>query len=49
MIQHEMDHLDGILFVDHASPIRRKMLSGKLMGITKGHVRTRYRVKTDKK
>ena len=49
MIQHEMDHLDGILFVDHASPIRRKMLSGKLMGITKGNVRTRYRVKTDKK
>ena len=49
MIQHEMDHLDGILFVDHASPIRRKMLSGKLMGISKGNVRTRYRVKTDKK
>lgn len=49
MIQHEMDHLDGILFVDHASPIRRKMLSGKLAGISKGHVRTRYRVKSDKK
>jgi len=49
MIQHEMDHLDGILFVDHASPIRRKMISGKLAGISKGNVRTRYRVKTDKK
>lgn len=49
MIQHEMDHLDGVLFVDHASPIRRKMLSGKLTGISKGNVRTRYRVKTDKK
>ncbi|MCR5708960.1 MAG: peptide deformylase [Bacteroidales bacterium] len=49
MIQHEMDHLDGILFTDHASPIRRKMLTGKLMNITRGNVRTRYRVKTDKK
>ena len=49
MIQHEMDHLEGILFVDHASPIRKKMLTGKLMGITKGNVHTRYRVKTDKK
>ena len=49
MIQHEMDHLDGILFTDHASPIRRKMLSGKLMNISRGNVRTRYRVKTDKK
>ena len=49
MIQHEMDHLDGVLFTDHASPIRRKMLTGKLMNISKGNVRTRYRVKTDKK
>ena len=49
MLQHEMDHLDGILFTDHASPIRRKMLSGKLMNISRGNVRTRYRVKTDKK
>lgn len=48
MIQHEMDHLDGILFVDHATPIRKKMLTGKLMGITKGKVHPRYRVKTDK-
>ena len=49
MIQHEMDHLDGVLFVDHASPIRKKMLTGKLMGISKGNVKTRYRVKTEKK
>lgn len=49
MVQHEMDHLEGVLFVDHASPIRKKMLTGRLMGIAKGNVRTRYRVKTDKK
>ena len=49
MVQHEMDHLEGVLFVDHASPIRKKMLTGRLMGIANGNVRTRYRVKTDKK
>ena len=25
-VQHEMDHLDGIIFIDHISPLRRKML-----------------------
>lgn len=49
MIQHEMDHLDGVLFVDRAAPIRRKMLTGKLMNISRGNVHPRYRVKTDKK
>jgi len=28
-IQHEIDHLDGVLFIDHLSPIKRKMLLGK--------------------
>lgn len=28
-IQHEIDHLDGVLFIDHLSPIKRKMLMGK--------------------
>lgn len=49
MIQHEMDHLDGVVFTDHASPIRKKMLAGKLHGISKGCVRTHYRVKSDRK
>lgn len=49
MVQHELDHLDGVLFVDHASPIRKKMLQGKLAGIAKGNVRTFYKVKTDRK
>ena len=30
VLQHEVDHLDGILFVDRISPIRRKLLSKKL-------------------
>ncbi|MDX2469577.1 MAG: peptide deformylase [SAR324 cluster bacterium] len=29
-IQHELDHLDGVLFIDHLSPLRRKMIQKKL-------------------
>lgn len=28
-IQHEIDHLDGVLFIDHVSPLKRRMLIGK--------------------
>jgi peptide deformylase len=28
-IQHEIDHLDGVLFIDYLSPIKRKMLLSK--------------------
>lgn len=28
-VQHEIDHLDGILFIDHLSPIKRRMLLSK--------------------
>ena len=45
MVQHELDHLDGNLFVDHVSPIRRKMIARKLQGISKGAVQTRYKSK----
>lgn len=45
IIQHEYDHIDGILFVDHLSPLRRRLLSGKLSDITKGNVDVDYRMK----
>ena len=45
MVQHELDHLDGILFVDRATPIRKKMIQAKLQNITKGKVRTSYKNK----
>ncbi|MCF0167394.1 MAG: peptide deformylase [Bacteroidales bacterium] len=48
MIQHEMDHLDGMMFIDRAAPIRKKILSGKLNSIAKGSVRTAYKVKLEK-
>ena len=45
MIQHELSHLDGDLFTDHAAPIRKKMISSKLQGIQKGKVHPRYNTK----
>ena len=41
MVQHELSHLEGNLFVDNVSPIRRKMLARKLQAISKGTVHTR--------
>lgn len=45
MVQHELDHLDGKLFVDHVAPIRKKMISKKLTNISHGKVSTAYKVK----
>ena len=45
MVQHELSHLEGNLFVDNVSPIRRKMLARKLQAISKGAVQTRYKSK----
>lgn len=45
MIQHELDHLDGKLFVDRVAPIRKKMIAKKLQNISRGKVRTGYKSK----
>jgi len=45
IIQHEYDHLEGILFIDHLSPLKRKLLQGKLNKISKGLVDVNYKVK----
>jgi peptide deformylase len=44
MVQHEMDHLEGILFTDKAAPIRKKMLQSKLNGIKSGKARPSYKI-----
>jgi len=43
MVQHEYDHLEGILFTDKASAIRKKMLQSKLQSIAKGKGKAAYR------
>lgn len=45
MVQHELSHLDGVLFTDLVPPIRRKLLSRKLVNISSGKVHTRYKSK----
>lgn len=49
VMQHEFDHLDGHLFIDHISAFRRSMIKGKLNGFLKGKARCSYKVKTVKK
>jgi peptide deformylase len=43
IIQHEYDHLDGILFTDRVNPLRRRLLKGKLNAISKGKFDADYR------
>ncbi|MCK5102948.1 MAG: peptide deformylase [Cyclobacteriaceae bacterium] len=44
IIQHEYDHLDGILFTDHLSAFKKRLLKSKLTGISKGIVKVEYRM-----
>ena len=43
IIQHEYDHLDGILFTDKINPLRRRLLKGKLTAISKGQFEATYK------
>lgn len=45
IIQHEYDHLEGILFIDYLSPLRKRLLKGKLNSIARGKVQPHYRIK----
>jgi peptide deformylase len=49
VIQHEYDHLDGKLFVDKISPIRRKLLTARLNAISRGRAECDYRMVFPKK
>lgn len=43
VIQHEYDHIEGVLFIDKISAIRKTMIKSKLMNIVKGKVNAGYR------
>ena len=49
VIQHEYDHIEGVLFTDHISAFKRQLLKGKLTNITKGKVNVHYRMKFPKR
>jgi len=46
VVQHEYDHVEGKLFVDHLSPLKKRFLKGKLASISKGKVDVSYKIKT---
>jgi peptide deformylase len=43
VVQHEYDHLDGIMFTDKVSPLRKRLLKSKLTAISKGKFECDYR------
>ncbi len=45
VIQHEYDHLEGEVFTDHLSPLRRNLIKGKLQNIAKGKYRCDYKAR----
>ncbi len=45
VIQHEYDHLDGVLFTDYIKGLKKQMLRAKLVNISKGNVDVKYRMK----
>lgn len=49
VIQHEYDHIEGILFTDHLSPLKKRLLKSKLTNISKGQLKADYRVAVPKK
>ena len=49
VMQHEFDHLEGHMFIDRLSPLRRQMNKSKLNALVAGKVRADYKVKTFKK
>ncbi|EAZ81158.1 peptide deformylase [Algoriphagus machipongonensis] len=44
VIQHEYDHLEGILFVDYLKGLKKRLLKSKLVDVSKGKVSTDYRM-----
>ena len=45
IIQHEYDHIEGILFTDHINPLKKRLIKGKLNDIAKGNIKVNYRMK----
>ena len=49
VMQHEFDHLDGHMFIDHISPLRRQLIKSKLKALTQGRYRCGYKTKPVKR
>ena len=49
VVQHEYDHIEGILFTDHLSSLKKRLLKNRLTAISKGTINVDYRMKFPKK
>lgn len=47
IVQHEYDHLEGILFTDKLSALKKKLLKNKLLKISRGNINVDYLMKFD--
>ncbi len=45
VVQHEYDHIEGILFTDHLSSLKKRLIKGKLKSIEKGKIDVEYKMK----
>lgn len=45
VIQHEYDHIEGILFIDHLKPLKKKLLNKRLRRISEGKIDAKYRMR----
>ena len=45
IIQHEYDHIEGILFTDKLSALKKRLIKGKLSNISKGKIKVDYRMR----
>ena len=48
IIQHEYDHIEGVLFTDRLNPLKKRMLKRKLTDISKGSTKVDYKMKFPK-
>jgi len=48
VIQHEYDHIEGILFTDKIKPLKKRLIKRKLENIKKGNIRVEYKMKFKK-
>lgn len=48
VFQHEFDHLDGKMFVDHLSAFRKQLIKSKLIAMTKGKFSASYKCKANR-
>lgn len=49
VVQHEYDHIQGVLFTDHLSPLKKRLIKKRLTSISKGSVSVEYSMKFPKK